>query len=82
MNGSLLQLTSVQWNNIKWLRPDGGGEYTGRDFQNWITQRGNVHEATAAYASESNGDAERLNSTLLDMARTMSLGVDVPRSGL
>lgn len=42
-----------------------------RLFQNWIKQLGMVCEATTAYSPESNGRAERLERTLIDMARTM-----------
>lgn len=73
MSSKLLHLTGVQRNNVKWLRTDGGGEYVENEFQNCIGQRGMVQEETATYSPESNGAAERLNRTLLDMARTMLL---------
>lgn len=80
MNGSLLHLTSAHQNNVKWLKTDGGSEYIGCDFQNWVTQRGVVQALTTAYFSESDGSAERLNRTLLDIARKMLLGIDVSQN--
>lgn len=71
-------LSCVNRNSVKWVRSDGGGEYVGHQLQDWFKRRGIMHEVTTAYSPESNGSAERLNRSLLDMARTMMLsGVDV-----
>ena len=70
-NTRIGKLTTINRNSVKWIRSDGGGEYIGVEFQNWIKARRIVHEITTAYSPESNGSAERLNRTLLDMARTM-----------
>lgn len=43
------------------------------NFLNWLKQRGITHESTNAYSPESKGVTERLNETLMDMARTMLL---------
>lgn len=82
LNGSLQRLTSINRNTLKWMRTDGGGEYIGTEFQEWIKRRGIVHEITTTYSPESNGAAERLNRTLLDMARTMMIGMETQRKDL
>ncbi|MCI76081.1 copia-like retrotransposable element, partial [Trifolium medium] len=50
---------------------DGGGEYTSKDFENFCISQGIVYEVTAPYTPQHNGLAERRNTTLLDMARSM-----------
>ena len=70
--GSLNTLTNRK---IRALRTDGGGEYISKSFQKYLDEKGIKHETTTAYSPESNGAAERLNRTLLDMARTMLLNI-------
>lgn len=43
-------LTSTNHKTVKWIRSDGGGEYMGHEFQNWIKKRDIVHEVTTAYS--------------------------------
>lgn len=62
--------------NVKWLRSDGGGEYISKVARAWMKENGIVHELTTLYSPESNGKAERLNRTLLDMARCMILNIN------
>lgn len=63
-------LTTINRNSVKWLRTNGGVEYIGKEFLNWLIRRGIVLEVTTAYSPEFNVCAGRLNCTLLDMART------------
>ncbi|MCP4486859.1 MAG: transposase family protein, partial [Gammaproteobacteria bacterium] len=56
---------------IKALRSDGGGEYVGQKLQDFLKQHGIEHQKTAPYSPQQNGAAERLNRTLIEMARTM-----------
>lgn len=60
--------TSVR-KNIQGLRSERGGEYQNRLFMGRMKSRGIVHKITVSYSPESNGEAGRLNRTLLDMAR-------------
>ena len=53
------------------LRTDGGREYMGKDFQEWLKSRGIHHELTNLETPQENGVAERLNRMILDMMRTM-----------
>ena len=64
---------------VKILRTDQGKEYTGVDtITPFLDQCGIVHETTPAYSSSSNGIAERLNRTLLNMVRSMLLQSKIP----
>ena len=56
---------------LKVLRSDNGGEYTGREFQEYLKAEGVRHELTVPKTPQQNGVAERLNRTLVEMIRTM-----------
>ncbi|KAF1318037.1 Integrase catalytic core protein, partial [Globisporangium splendens] len=56
---------------IKRLRSDNGGEYTSKRFVDYLVGFGIKHEKTAPYTPQQNGMAERMNRTLVEMARCM-----------
>ncbi|KAE9323261.1 hypothetical protein PF008_g17414 [Phytophthora fragariae] len=56
---------------IKRIRSDNGGEYTGRIFKEYLSKQGNRHEKTVSYTPQQNGLAERMNRSLVEMARCM-----------
>jgi transposase InsO family protein len=56
---------------IKKLRSDNGGEYTFKEFQNYLREAGIKQELIAAYTPQQNGTGERLNRTLCEAARSM-----------
>ncbi|KAG2893183.1 hypothetical protein PC117_g23843 [Phytophthora cactorum] len=56
---------------IKPLHSDNGGEYTGRQFKIHLNLRGIKHEKTVPYTPRQNELAERLNRSLIEMARCM-----------
>jgi hypothetical protein len=63
------------------LRTDEGGEYTGEILQTvapFLRERGINHEQTSAYSSASNGIAERMNRTLMDVVRSILLTSGLP----
>lgn len=63
------------------FRTDEGGEYTGETLKTvtpFLEERGITHEQTSAYSSSSNGVAERMNRTLMDMVRTMMITSNLP----
>lgn len=64
---------------IKVLKTDGGGEYTSRDFQNFCEKKGITHEVTAPYTPQHNGMVERRNKSILNMARSMLKGRNLPK---
>lgn len=57
--------------SIKIIRSDRGGEYIGAALEKWLKEEGIKHEFSNPYEPEQNGNAERLNRTLGEMARTM-----------
>jgi transposase InsO family protein len=67
-------------NHLKILRTDGGGEYNSNEFKEYCAEKGIIHEVTAPYTPQHNGLAERRNRTLLNMARCMLKGKDLPKN--
>lgn len=57
----------------KFLRSDGGGEYSDDEFVKYMNQEGIQYNRTAPYTPQQNGAAERKNRTLIEMARCMLL---------
>src|SRR5579862_5789302 len=55
---------------IKEVRTDRGKEYMGEMIK-YLKTQGIEYNPTAGYSPQSNGDAERMNRTLFDMAYTM-----------
>lgn len=55
--------------SVNWLRSDGEGQYDGSPFQKGLAERGNAYDLRGPYSPESNGRDQRLNRTLLDIAR-------------
>ena len=66
-----LHITCYDRENFKRLWTDNGKEFLSNNIKKWLAKKGILHELTSAYSPELNGKAERLNQTLLDMARTM-----------
>ncbi|GMF32142.1 unnamed protein product [Phytophthora lilii] len=56
---------------IKRLRSDNGGEYTGRQFKVYLNRSGIKHQRAVPYTPQQNGLAERMNRSLVEMARCM-----------
>ena len=56
---------------IKRLRTDNGGEYTSNEFNQYCKDKGIQRELTIPYSPQQNGVAERMNRTILDLARSM-----------
>ncbi|KAJ9533301.1 hypothetical protein QJQ45_026348 [Haematococcus lacustris] len=64
---------------LKALRSDRGGEYTGAELQRWMRTQGVVHRLTAPYNPEMSGSADRINSTVPNMVRAMMDAVAAPK---
>ena len=64
---------------LKLLRSDGGGEYTSNEFHEFCQTTGIIHEVVAPYTPQHNGTAERVNRTLLNMARSMLKTKNLPK---
>ncbi|GMF23747.1 unnamed protein product [Phytophthora fragariaefolia] len=56
---------------IKRLRSDNGGEYTDKVFKTYLDRSGIKHEKTVPYTPQQNELAERMNRSLVKMARCM-----------
>eukprot|EP01018_Ginkgo_biloba_P016825 Gb_38799 [translate_table: standard] len=63
---------------LKVLRSDNGGEYTSKEFNQYYKDRGIQRQITAPYTPQQNGMAERMNRTLVEKAKTMMTGRNVP----
>ncbi|KAF0739240.1 hypothetical protein Ae201684_005159 [Aphanomyces euteiches] len=58
---------------LKTLRSDGGGEYVSDKLEEYFKNHGIHHEVSTPRRQWQNGTAERMNRTLVEMARTMLL---------
>ena len=54
---------------MKSLRSDGGGEYMGNRFQQYLREEGIQYIVSAPYRPSQNGLAERMNRTIIDNGR-------------
>jgi transposase InsO family protein len=63
-----------------YLRSDGGGEYGSKEFLSYLESKGIHHEKTNAYTPQENGVAERMNRTIVEMARAMLQDAGLPNS--
>ena len=64
---------------LKVLRTDNAKDFTGQDtITPFLRNSGVLHEKTTPYSSSSNGIAERMNRTLLNMVRPMLLRSKIP----
>ena len=64
---------------VRTFRTDNGGEYTSTQFKNYLKGEGIRHELTIPKTPEQNGVSERLNRTLVEMARSMLLDSKLPK---
>ncbi|OWZ18071.1 polyprotein [Phytophthora megakarya] len=65
--------------SIKRLRLANGGEYIGGQFKSYLNQCGNKHDDTVPYTPQQNGLAERINRSLVEMARHILYHEDVAK---
>ena len=64
--------------HIGTLRSDNGGEYLSNEFKIYLKSKGIHHELTVPHCPEQNGVAERMNRTLMEMARSMMAHAGLP----
>ena len=65
---------------IKVLRTDRGGEYVNNELESFLKDQGIAHQTTTPYTPQQNGVSERMNRTVLDMARAMLKFAKLPNS--
>ena len=76
---SFHEMVKTQYSaTIRILRSDNGGEYMHRDFKNYFSHHGLIHETTCPQTPQQNGIAERKNRHILETARAILLGAHVP----
>jgi hypothetical protein len=68
----------TQGKTPKALRFDRGREFVNNDLATWLMAQGIEIQTTAGYSPAQNGAAERLNRTLVELARAMLLARDIP----
>ena len=74
------KMTVLLGRPLKRLHSDGGGEYQAADFLRYFEQNGVDVTSTPAYTPQLNGDAERENGVLFNVARTLLLHAGLPAS--
>ena len=58
-------------NPLKRLRTDNGGEYISREFKEYCSKHGIMHEKTVPGTPQHNGVVERMNQTIVGKFRCM-----------
>lgn len=65
---------------IATLRTNRGGEYLSKTYHDFCVKSGIHHALTCAYTPHQNGESERRNRTVLEMARSLLLHVQLPKA--
>ena len=65
--------------NPRAFRFDRGKEFINNNLINWFHQQGIEVQLTALYSPSQNGAAERLNQTLVELARAMMAAQNLPK---
>ena len=65
---------------VNFFCSDGGGEYESKDLESYFRSRGIHHEKTLPDTPQENGVAERMNWTLLEMARCLLRDAGLPET--
>ncbi|KAG5312867.1 POLX protein, partial [Pseudoatta argentina] len=63
---------------LKGIRSDNGGEFVGKDLEEWFSQKGIKHELSPAKTPQCNGVVERANKSIIEMTRTMMTDSKMP----
>lgn len=64
---------------ISILRTDNGTEYFNNTLENFLIEKGILHQSTCPDTPEQNGIAERKNKHLLEIARAMMFYMHIPK---
>ncbi|KAM1941073.1 hypothetical protein ACFX13_028698 [Malus domestica] len=64
--------------SIRILQSDGGGEYVGLQFQNFLKNKGILHHKSCPYTPQQNGLAERKNRHITETAVTLLQQASLP----
>ena len=64
---------------MKTFRTDNYGEYTSKDFKDYLKKDGINHKFTIPKTPQQNGVAERMNQTLVESVRAMLADSKLPK---
>jgi hypothetical protein len=64
--------------SLKCLRSDNGGEYCSKEFNDYYSYHGIHREKTVPRTPQENGVSERMNRTIMELARSMRLHAGFP----
>ncbi|GBN96067.1 Retrovirus-related Pol polyprotein from transposon TNT 1-94 [Araneus ventricosus] len=64
---------------LKVLRSDNGGEYIGKEIEDFLKEQGIVHQLTVPFSPQQNGVSERKNRTLVEMTRCLLSKANLPQ---
>jgi len=73
-------VTTATGKRIKVLRTDNGREYLSNAFERYLQKKGIQRQLTTPYTPEQNGVAERMNRTLVEIARSLMFNASLPKS--
>ena len=74
-----LFIENQKGHKIKCFRSDNGGEFCSTDFESFLRSNGIAHQKTNPYCPQQNGTSERMNRTLVEMARCLLFDADLPK---
>jgi hypothetical protein len=70
----------TQYNAVmKIFRTDNGTKYVNKEFDEYLSSFGIIHQTTCPGTSEQNGLAERKNRHLLEVTRCLMISMNVPK---
>ena len=61
------------------VRTDNGGEYTSKEFEQYLKKQGTQHGLTVPKMPQQNGVAEHVNRTLVETIRSMLADSELPK---
>ena len=64
---------------MKVLRTDIGGEYTSKEFKQYLKKQGTQHELNVPKTPQQNGVAEHMNRTIVEVIRSMLADSELPK---
>jgi len=64
---------------VNTIRSDDGGEYTSKEFEQYLKTYGTQHKLTVPKTPQQNGVAESMNRKLVESVRSMLADSELPR---
>ena len=75
---AILWFEQLSGKYVKCIRTDCGKEFLQEQMKEWLSNKGINHETTAGYEPQQNGQAERLNRTLMEGTRALLEDTKLP----